>query len=301
MQFHASQSIAALGAGKHVLSEVTAAVSEDECKELLLTARSSSGKYFFAENYCYFEQNLVALELAKQGRFGKLYYGEGAYVHEVRFLHRDASGAPTWRMERQVGRRGNTYCTHELGPLMRMFRAQDASIRVKSVSCFGTGCHTDPELRHDDSTLTMVQLSNGALIKLRLDMVSNRPHRIAYELQGVLGVYESREQHRFWFGENRSISWADSEQRGWSDLSEFRGSLPSELSEELAQAEEHGHGGGDYFVGRRFAEAIVGSREVEIGIEDAVEWTMVGLLSQRSIERSSEPVAMPAWVYEGRI
>jgi predicted dehydrogenase len=300
MHLHATQSIEALDLGKHVLSEVTAAISEEECKQLLLTARRSAGKYFFAENYCYFEQNLVALELVRQGRFGKLYYGEGDYVHEVRFLHRDASGAPTWRMEWQVGRRGNTYCTHELGPLMQMFRAHDPSIRVKSVCCFGTGNQTDPELQHDDTTLTLIQLSNGGLIKLRLDMVSNRPHRIAYELQGVLGVYESRDQHRFWFGENRSISWAEPEQREWGDMSEFGGALPAKLSEELVQAKQHGHGGGDYFVGRRFAQAISGVCEVEIGIEDAVEWTMVGLLSQQSIERSSESVAMPSWVYEGQ-
>ncbi|MBS1708158.1 MAG: Gfo/Idh/MocA family oxidoreductase [Armatimonadetes bacterium] len=293
MHLHAVQSIQALQAGRAVLSEVTAAVTVDECQQL----KATSGTYMFAENYCYFEQNLTALELAKQGRFGDIYYGEGDYVHEVRFLHRSRDGKPTWRMEWQVGARGNTYCTHELGPLMRMFRAADPGVRVATVACFGTGTHTDPTLNHDDNTLTLVKLSNGALLKLRLDMVSNRPHSVRYELQGVLGAYESDHSHRFWFGENRPVHWDDAIQREWKDIGEFRNALPGTLREEIEASKAHGHGGGDYMVGRRFAQALVGGVEPEIGLHDAVEWTMVGLLSQESILQGGAPVPMPAWVY----
>ena len=293
MHLHASQSVDALAAGKGVLCEVTAAVEVDECRRL----KEASGLYFFAENYCYFEENLVAHALVEQGRFGPLYYGEGDYVHEVRFLHRTPSGEPTWRMKWQVGRRGNTYCTHEIGPLMRMFRAQDPSIRVTSVACFGTGVHTVPEGVHDDSTLTLVQLSNGGLIKLRLDMVSNRPHSVRYELQGVHGCYESGSQHKYWFGENRSIHWDEKEQREWRDIADFRDALSPDIAQEIEDARQYGHGGGDYMVGRRFAQALTAQREPEITRHDAVEWTMVGLLSQQSIVQGSVPVSMPDWVY----
>jgi len=293
MHLHATQSIDAMAAGKAVLCEVTAAVEIDECRRLA----EASGLYFFAENYCYFEENLVALTLAQQGRFGELYYGEGDYVHEVRFLHKTPSGEPSWRTQWQVGRRGNTYCTHEIGPLMRMFRAQDPAIRITSVACFGTGVHTVPGSVHDDNTLTMVQLSNGGLIKLRLDMVSNRPHLIRYELQGVNGCYESGQGHRYWFGENRGLDWDKSEHRDWRGIDEFRDALPPDIRQEIEDARQYGHGGGDYMVGRRFAQALTGLRDVEIGKFEAVEWTMVGLLSQQSIVNGSVPVPMPPWVY----
>jgi predicted dehydrogenase len=290
MHLHADQCVAALEAGKHVLSEVTAAVTVQQCEELADAARAAKTTYSFAENYCYFEQNIVAAEFARRGRFGELYYGEGDYVHEVRFLHHDVAGNPTWRIRWQVGNPGNTYCTHELGPLMRCFRAADPSVRIESVACFGTGVHTVPGMNHDDCTLTLVKLSNGGLLKLRLDMVSNRPHRIAYELQGTNGAFESYEEHRAWFGPNQPLPWDGSERR-WQPLSELFSEIPAELRSEMEAAGSSGHGGSDYFVGRRFAQAIMGHREVEIGIDEALEWTMVGLLSQESIAKGG--IALP--------
>lgn len=293
MHLHAPQTLAALGQGKAVLSEVTAAVTVDEC----LALSQAGGIYFFAENYCYFRQNLIAREIAARGLFGQLYYGEGDYVHEVRFLHRDGQGQPTWRMEWQVGRRGNTYCTHELGPLMRAFRAQEPGVKIKSVACFGTGTHTDTTLNHDDNTLTLVRLDNGGLLKLRLDMVSNRPHSIRYELQGVLGAFESDHSHRVWIGDNRSVHWDDAEQRRWQDLDTYADLLPDSLREDMKSAEQHGHGGGDFLVGRRFAQTLTQGVPPEIGKFEGVEWTMVGLLSQQSILQGGMSLSMPDWVY----
>ncbi|MBC7527872.1 MAG: Gfo/Idh/MocA family oxidoreductase, partial [Chthonomonadaceae bacterium] len=90
MPLHVPQSVLALGAGKHVLSEVTAAVSIDECWQLLDAVKSSGKTYFFAENYCFLEPNVLIGELVKKGLFGDLYFGEGEYLHEVRALHHDA-------------------------------------------------------------------------------------------------------------------------------------------------------------------------------------------------------------------
>ena len=298
MHLHAPQALQAMALGKGVLSEVTAAVTLDECAALKQGANSAAC-YFFAENYCYSEQALVALELVRSGRFGPIYYGEGDYVHEVRFLHRFPDGSPTWRMEWQVGRPGNTYCTHELGPLMRWIRAADPAVRIESVACFGSGVHTDPTLNHDDCTLTLVRLSNGGLLKLRLDMLSNRPERIAYTLQGITGCLEfEHDQNRIWMGENKTVSWDDPVPRRWAKAEDYRDILSPSLREELTAATNEGHGGGDYFVGRRFAQALLGHCAPEIGIQDAVEWTVVGLLSQQSILQGGVPVPMPDFVYQ---
>jgi predicted dehydrogenase len=53
MEFHAAQSIIALGRGLHVLCEVTAAVSIAECHALVEAAERSSARYMMAENYYY--------------------------------------------------------------------------------------------------------------------------------------------------------------------------------------------------------------------------------------------------------
>ena len=53
MQCHVPQAIAALEAGKHVLSEVTAGVTMDELYWLIEAVEQSGKTYMYAENYCY--------------------------------------------------------------------------------------------------------------------------------------------------------------------------------------------------------------------------------------------------------
>jgi len=289
MPDHATQCLTALRAEKHVLCEVPVAVSLEECAELAKAIRPGGPVFMMAENYCFFRENMIVSALSERGMFGVPYYAEGAYVHEVRFLHRDLAGSPTWRMKWQVGIRGNTYITHELGPLMMWFRACDPSIRIESVACFGTGTHTDPSLNHDDSCVTMIKLSNGGLINIRLDMVSNRPGKTPYGLQGTLAAYEDG---KIWIGNEETLK-TNNEHRKWRGIEEYSHLLGPEVTEELAQASSSGHGGSDYMMGRRFAQAIMGLREPAISARESLEWTIAGLVSQQSILQNSALLPMP--------
>jgi len=293
MPLHVSQSIIALGAGKHVLSEVTAAVSLEECWRLLEAVQSSGRTYMFAENYCYLQPNVLIREMVRKGLFGTPYFGEGEYLHEVRALHHHADGSPTWRAFWQVGGNGCTYGTHSLGPVMQWFTAADPTERISTVTCLGTGRHTDPAHPHDDTTLMLCQLRSGKLIKIRLDMMSNRPHLPTYySLQGTQGVYEAArfpgETGRVWIGENRP-----EEHRVWQPLSDFDEHLPTQWRERAQEASQAGHGGGDYHVGRAFAESIRDGSQPPIDIYDALEWTAAGLCSQLSIANAGVPIRVP--------
>lgn len=296
MHLHVPHAVAALAAGKHVLSEVTAAVSMDECWRLRDAVLGSNRTYMLAENYCYGEEPVIVEELVRRGAFGRPTFGEGEYVHEVRFLLRQTDGSPTWRAVWQAGLRGNTYITHELGPVMRWFRAADPGVRIVSAACFGTGPQTDPDFPADDTSLTLIRLSNGALIKIRLDLMSNRPEMIAYSLQGTLGVYESGRGRgtdaRVWFGGNESVAWGDPP-RVWRPLREFEDCLPADYRAAREEARKTGHGGGDFHCGRRFAEAVVRGTAPDIGIFDALEWTAAGLASQISAEQGGAVVPVP--------
>ena len=82
MQCHVPQAILALQAGKHVMSEVTAAVTMDELWWLIENVEKSGKIYMYAENYCYMPDNQLIREMSKAGMFGELYYGEGEYTHD---------------------------------------------------------------------------------------------------------------------------------------------------------------------------------------------------------------------------
>jgi predicted dehydrogenase len=231
--------------------------------------------------------------MARKGLFGEVYFGEGEYVHEIRFLHHTDDGQPTWRYYWQVGINGSTYPTHSLGPVMQWFTAVNPDERIESVICVGTGQHTDPEHPHDDTSLLLCKLRSGKLIKIRVDMMSNRPHQMTYySLQGTHGCYEASrvagEPGKIWIGENKTP-----EHREWRSIEEFEEHLPELWRNPPEDALKAGHGGGDYWEVRDFVEAIVNGTPPPVDIYTALEWTAAGLCSQISIMNNGVPIQVP--------
>lgn len=310
MQFHVQQAIQALEAGKHVLCEVTAGVTLDELWWLTEAVAKSDRTYMMAENYCYIPQVQLVTELAAQGRFGELYLGEGEYLHSIRHLAQghnrratteDAETATNWRAYWQLGKRGNFYPTHSLGPVMQWLRAgrlaqygPDAPADpIVSVSSFGTGWHTSPELRQEDSSETVVKLASGALIRLRTDCLSYRPHTVYYSLQGTGGAFEAPrglgDVHKVYFHSPGD----DVEKAEWRPLLDFVDQASPELQAILTGSATDGHWGSDKLIAQDFVRAIRTGQPPAIDVHDACEWTAVGLLSELSITNDGRPIPMP--------
>jgi predicted dehydrogenase len=275
--------------GIHVLSEVPAGTSIEECRELVLAARNSSGLFMMAENCNYLKEIMLVRELARRGQFGDLYFAEGEYIHELKEL----SEATPWRRKWQTGINGNTYPTHSLGPILQWM----AGDRVTSVCCAGSGHHYRDsggrEFENEDTTLTLCRTQKGALIKLRLDMLSDRPEAInTYQLQGRDGCYESGrapgEPGRVWL---RSRSGGHKSWLKTTDLEpEF---LPPEWKQLDPREEKTGHGGSDRLVILDFFNSIITGQEPSIDIDAAMDMTLPGIASQLSISRGSEWVDVP--------
>ena len=286
MQFHASMAIAALQRDIHVLSEVTAAISIEECRELVRVADRSRGIYMMAENSTYTKPNTVVRRLVEEGLFGEIYYAEGEYIHELK----DLNERTPWRRTWQTGTNGITYGTHSLGPILQWFRDD----RVVSVACAGSGHHyRDPRsdrYKNEDSCIMLGRFRGGGLVKIRVDMLSDRPHAMAnYQLQGTRGCYESArapiDQNRVWL---RDLHGEPNEWHNLEDL--YTEHLPAYWQNASPDARTAGHGGGDFFEILDFAEAINGTKPTPIGIHEAMDMTLPGLISQESI------AAQGAWL-----
>jgi predicted dehydrogenase len=298
MHLHVPQAIQALERGAHVLSEVTAAVDLEQCAALVdavrRAARASGAQYMMAENYCYRKDVVLVRAMAHKGLFGACYFAEGEYLHDVKHLHHAPDGGLTWRATWQVGKRGCTYGTHSLGPALEFFGPQ---ARVVTVSCLGSGVHTDPEHPHDDTCLMLCRLNTGGLIKVRLDMISNRPHAMAYySLQGTNGCFEGArglgDQPKIWLGENPPPPHAH-ERREWRPLWDYEEHLPEMWRHISDEARRAGHGGGDYFVVRDFVQAIRDGRPPPIDVYRALDYTVPGLISEQSIAQGGVPLPVP--------
>ena len=66
----------ALEPDAHVMSEVTAGVSIEECCDLVRAARRSKATYMIAENYIYMKPNILVRARARAVLFGETYYAE---------------------------------------------------------------------------------------------------------------------------------------------------------------------------------------------------------------------------------
>ena len=288
MPLHVPQSILALERDIHVMSEVPAGISIEESRDLVCAARKSKATYMMAENYCYIPSNVLVKELVAAGLFGEVYFGEGEYTHELKGLNE----ITVWRRRWQTGINGNTYPSHSLGPVLQWFEGQ----RVVAVSCTGTGHHyKDPrgdEYEQEDSVFTTCRMSGGGLVILRLDMISDRPHNLAfYSLQGTDGCYEAArglgDQPKVWLR-------SKSEKTEWRPLKDFEEDfLPEHWRNPPEEAKQAGHWGGDYWILQDFITAILEGSDPPVGIDLAMDMSLPGLASQISIAQNGSWVAVP--------
>ena len=295
MPLHAPQAILALDAGLSVLSEVTAAVSLDECRRLTAACKASRGVYMMAENYTYMKPNAIVREIVRRGLFGTPYYAEGEYLHELKGLNE----ITVWRRKWQTGVNGVTYGTHSLGPILQWMPGD----RVVEICGRGSGHHyRDPrgaEYENEDSCVMLGKMRGGGLVKIRVDMLSDRPHAMTnYQIQGTDGAYESARAH----GEANRI-WLRAKEpnpaKGWMNLAALEEEFMPESWRTLGtRAAGAGHGGGDYFEVLDFVDAVTGQRPPPIGIHEAMDMTVPGLVSQQSILQGGAWLPVPdsrAW------
>jgi len=289
MPCHVPQAVAALERHLHVLSEVPAGVNIGECRLLVETARRSRGIYMMAENYTYMRPNVLVREIVRRGLLGTPYYAEGEYLHELKGLNE----ITRWRRRWQTGVNGITYGTHSLGPILQWMPGD----RVVKVCCAGSGHHyRDPRgnfYENEDSCVMLCKMRSGGLVKIRVDMLSDRPHAMTnYQIQGTDGCYESArargERHRIWLRSRCPDA------NTWLDLADLEDEfLPDFWKRADETARKAGHGGGDYFEILDFVEAVLGRKPPPIGLHEALDMTLPGLVSQQSIAEGSRWLDVP--------
>lgn len=291
---HAPQAIAALERGIHVLCEVTAAVSIEECRALVAAQKKSVAVYMIAENYIFHRPNLIVREIARRGLLGQIYHASGEFMHNLRAYCPDTP----WRRKWHLGIDGITYGTHTLGPLLQCMPGD----RIARLCCEGSGHHYKDERGEDyaqDTSVALAKTVKGALIKLRVDMLSIRPGAWGnYELQGTDGCYESL---RGWPGSESRI-WMKAlnhEKDKWTLLRDLGNEYLPDFYKEALEAGIVGKGkyadyeGDSYFLLKEFWDAIRRIRPAQLDIHAAMDYTLPGLVSQQSIRQDSEWLEVP--------
>lgn len=177
---HGQQAIAALEAGKHVLSEIPMALTIDECARIVALADRHGLKYHLGNQVRYAFCLRDVQRLIADGDFGEIFYGEGEYLHDMPDI---VAGRPAdhWR----IG--GGPHALDTLRWLMGVRFVETQAYHVAARNQWGA-IHT---------TSALFKAANGAVAKITVSYGMQRPYCLYYSVYGTEGSFErTRDQGR---------------------------------------------------------------------------------------------------------
>lgn len=314
MTMHAAQSILALQAGKHVLCEVTAAWTIEECRELVAAAQASDRTYMMAENCCFFREVMMIGQMVEHGIFGELISAEGSYLHDCCDLYFNDAEHLAWRGELRHAHARNWYPTHSLGPVCKWLGINETD-KLKTTATWGSNTSAvaayarrnfgadSPYAQSEfwqmpDLCHTLLRTEKGVLINHRLDASSPRPRpQNRYALQGTNASFVSNPDldadPLVWIRDRSSTSQTGIAEE-WESLWEYSDEFEHPLWREYGEvALKCGHNGADFFVLQEFASAIVENRRPLIDVYNAATWSAISPLSEISLTQNNRSVEVP--------
>ena len=134
-EWHHPMAIAAMKEGIHVGTEVPAALTVNECWDLVNVSENTGKFCMIMENVCYRRDVMAVLNMVRRNMFGELLHCQGGYQHDLRHVKFNDGLSPygggvefgekgfseaKWRTQHSVDRNGDLYPTHGLGPVSTM-------------------------------------------------------------------------------------------------------------------------------------------------------------------------------------
>lgn len=303
-QHHTPMAVYAMEQGKHAAVEVPAATTLDECWQLVKTSEKTQKHCVMLENCCYSFFEMLTLNMARQGMFGEIIHGEGAYIHDLamKTFEKDTY-SDMWRLEHNSKRNGNLYPTHGLGPIcqcMDMNRGDKMEYLTAMASDdFVMNSHAI-KLAKDDSfydkyigrnyrgniNTTMVKTAKGRTIMIQHDVSSPRPYSRIHLLSGTKGIARKFPNEFIAFGHDRLNE---------EEMKEMNDKYSPEIITRIGETakEVGGHGGMDFLMDWALINSLRNGLPVDMDCYDAALWSCITPLSIKSIAKRSSSVEVP--------
>ncbi|WP_249124858.1 Gfo/Idh/MocA family protein [Saccharopolyspora erythraea] len=131
---HGPLVVQALRAGKHVYSAVPMAVTEQEIAEIIDAVRETGLTYMMGETSHYNPATVYARDQVAGGTFGRLFYAEGDYVHDMDLGFYEAyqySGGENWKATASYP--PLLYPTHSVGGVLGAWQTHAVSVSAIGV------------------------------------------------------------------------------------------------------------------------------------------------------------------------
>ncbi|MCX6358606.1 MAG: Gfo/Idh/MocA family oxidoreductase [Armatimonadetes bacterium] len=280
---HAPLAIRALDAGKHVMSETTAAKTLSECAALCRAVERSGRTFMFAENYPYSVAAQELRRLYQAGEIGPVRYAEVEYNHpgEERWRLSISPGLNHWRNWLP----STYYCSHALAPLMCI--TDETPVRVNALAVSEETSQSPNTVKvADTGSVILVRTGGGAVFRL-WGLMMGSIHRVRYELHGERGMIATAEPDHWGFVRRHTEEWM--RKSGDPNDITYRPDWPEHG--DLARAS--GHGGGDFWTSFHFANAIRAGEQPYLDVYRGAAMSAVGILAWRSCLADGAPQTVP--------
>jgi predicted dehydrogenase len=299
-EWHVPVCLAAMKNGKHVATEVPAAMNLDDCWKLVETAEKYEKHCQMLENCCYDRIELMTLHMVRKGVLGEILHAEAGYLHDGRnIINLDDRGA--WRRAWLEKFDGNLYPTHGLGPVAQCMNINrgDALDYVVSMSSPSRGIQEyaaehfgldSPQAKRKfmlgDVNSSLIKTKLGKTIILIFNISSPRPYSRVNLVQGTKGIAQKWPDRIYLEGKSKKDEW--------DDFEKFAAEYEHPLWKGVAtKGAGRTHGGMDYLVNYRLIAALHRGEPLDQDVYDAAAWSSIVGASIESVAHGSKPIAIP--------
>jgi hypothetical protein len=301
-EWHVPMCVAGMTNGKHVGTEVPAAVTLKECWELVDVSEKTQRHCVIMENCCYGWSEMMVLNMVKAGMFGELLHAECAYNHDLRGIVNEGRSEGLWRRAWHTKVNGNLYPTHGLGPVANYYGVNrgdkfDFLVSMSSPSV-GLNEYREKTVPKDspkwkekyicgDVNTSLLRTAKGRTIMLQHNVSTPRPYDRINQIQGTNGLFRDYPARIYLEGQ-------EGEER-FTNLDKFKAQYEHALWKNIGDIarKKGGHGGMDYIMVWRLAQCMREGLAPDMDVYDAAAWSAPFPLSAMSVEKNSAPVPFP--------
>ena len=303
---HAPMALYAMNQGKHVAIEVPGVLTMEKCWEVVETSERTRKHCMYLENCCYDFFEMLTLNMVRQGIFGDIIHGEGAYIHTLVDLNFKKDGYwDMWRLKENYKGDGNLYPGHGLGPVAQAMDINRGDKMDYLVSLSGADFTMGERARELAATdnffkpyenkpyrgnmnTTVIRTSKGRTIMLQHDVSSPRVYSRLHLISGTKGAAQKYPLpgrismgHKDWLSEAEMKALEET----------YRPPIVKKIGELAKQV--GGHGGMDFLMNWRLVDCLRNGLPLDIDVYDTAAWSSIISLSKQSVSKRSSSVDIP--------
>jgi len=309
---HASMAIHSMKKGAHAMVEVPIAITIKEMWDIVNTSEKTKKHCMMLENVNYGREELLYLNMCRQGVLGELLHGEASYIHELKWQMNEVErGTGSWRTPHYANRDGNLYPTHGLGPVaqyMNLARGEDNFKRIVSMSSPGKGRNIYAKKNFDanhkwnqldfkggDMNTSIIKTTLGRTIMVQWDETSPRPYTRHNLIQGTKGTLTGFPTRMALEGGVEGITknhhqWAEGEKLE-AIFEKYEHPLYKRMGD--ISRKNGGHGGMDYLMTFRIIECLRNGLPLDQNVYEGCFWSAVSPLSEASVAAHGSSQVFP--------